>query len=170
MPAAAWRASPSRRRKAAAKEFVAALAPDDRVAVMRFADSVTLVQDYTVDRARDQRGHRRAVGEGQHGAVRGDGARPRTRRGTSAFEPPRDHLSQRRRAGRRRADVTREQALAAARRGRAVLHDRRRQRGRPGYLQQLADVVQRAATWRRRTGDLTACTPAIGELLAASTS
>lgn len=37
--------------KAAAKGLVAALGPNDRIAVMSFADSVTLVQDYTVDRA-----------------------------------------------------------------------------------------------------------------------
>ncbi len=37
--------------KEAAKGLVSALGPNDRVAVMSFADSVTLVQDYTVDRA-----------------------------------------------------------------------------------------------------------------------
>jgi Mg-chelatase subunit ChlD len=37
--------------KAAAKGLVRALAPNDRVAVISFADTVNLVQDYTVDRA-----------------------------------------------------------------------------------------------------------------------
>ncbi len=37
--------------KEAAKGLVAALGPNDRVAVMSFADSVALVQDYTVDRS-----------------------------------------------------------------------------------------------------------------------
>jgi Mg-chelatase subunit ChlD len=38
--------------KEAAKGLVRELAPDDRVAVMSFADAVKLVQDYTTDRAR----------------------------------------------------------------------------------------------------------------------
>ena len=37
--------------KSAAKEFVAGLAPDDRVAVMRFANSVTVPVDFTSDHA-----------------------------------------------------------------------------------------------------------------------
>lgn len=35
--------------KAAAREFVSGLSPDDRVAVLRFANSITLSQDFTTD-------------------------------------------------------------------------------------------------------------------------
>lgn len=41
---------PLKQAKAAAKGLVLALAPNDRVAVISFADSVNLVQDFTVDR------------------------------------------------------------------------------------------------------------------------
>lgn len=37
--------------QSAAKSFVSGLAPEDRVAVMRFANSITLQSDYTTDRA-----------------------------------------------------------------------------------------------------------------------
>jgi VWFA-related protein len=37
--------------QSAAKSFVAGLAPEDRVAVMRFANSITLQSDYTTDRS-----------------------------------------------------------------------------------------------------------------------
>lgn len=42
---------PIKQAKSAAKGFVEALGPNDRVAVISFADTVKLVQDYTTDRA-----------------------------------------------------------------------------------------------------------------------
>jgi VWFA-related protein len=42
---------PIARAKQAAKEFIRGLSPNDRVALLSFADEVRLMQDYTVDRA-----------------------------------------------------------------------------------------------------------------------
>lgn len=46
---------PIKQAKAAASSFIASLTPADRIAIMSFADDVTVLQDYTVDRSLTQK-------------------------------------------------------------------------------------------------------------------